>query len=75
MHNLSRTVLDDTIEMTLRSTRLSDERKAGLLLRLRRIRDGFCDREIRCAGCPARCVCEDLVRQVFAGTVRDRPAG
>ncbi len=75
MHNLSRTVLDDTIEMTLRSTRLNDERKAGLLRRLHLIRDGFCDREIRCADCPARCACEDLVRRVFAGNVRDRSAG
>lgn len=75
MHNLSRAVLDDTIEMTLRSGRLSDEQRAGLLQRLRLVRDGFCENGVRCADCPARCACEDLVRQAFAGDVSKRRVG
>ena len=75
MRNLSRAVFDDAIEMTLRSARLSDEQKAGLLQRLHQVRDGFCDQGARCADCPARCACEDLVRQAFAGGGPRRMAG
>ncbi|PWC56233.1 hypothetical protein [Azospirillum sp. TSO22-1] len=67
MRNLSRAVFDDAIEMTLRSDRLSDAQKAGLLARLREIRDGFCDKGAECDHCPARCACEELVRRAFAG--------
>ncbi|HYH37834.1 MAG TPA: hypothetical protein VD860_06400 [Azospirillum sp.] len=74
MRNLSRAVFDDAIEMTLRSGRLSDAQKAGLLERLREIRDGFCDKGTECGACPARCACEDLVRRAFAGEP-DRLAG
>jgi hypothetical protein len=75
MRNLSRAVLDDAIEMTLRSGRLSDEQRVGLLQRLRQVRDGFCEKCMRCADCPARCACEDLVRQAFAGDVSKRRVG
>jgi len=75
MRNLSRAVFDDAIEMTLRSARLSEEQRAGLLERLRGLRDGFCDRDAQCGSCPARCACEDLVRRAFAGGEPDRMAG
>ena len=75
MRNLSRAVFDDAIEMTLRSTRLNDEQKAGLLQRLRRVRDGFCEVGQACAACPERCVCEDLVREAFAAGAARRMAG
>lgn len=67
MRNLSRAVFDDAIEMTLRSDRLSDTQKAGLLGRLRAIRDGFCEMGAECGACSVRCACEELVRQAFAG--------
>ncbi|HYG89818.1 MAG TPA: hypothetical protein VD978_26595 [Azospirillum sp.] len=67
MRTLSREVLDDAIEMTLRSERLPEEQKAGLIRRLQLIRDGFCNSGGRCDGCAARCTCEELVRRTFAG--------
>lgn len=75
MRNLSRAVLDDAIEMTLRSGRLSDEQRDGLLQRLRLVRDGFCETGVQCADCPARCACEDLVRRTFAGNALKRRVG
>ena len=75
MRNLSRAVFDDAIEMTLRSARLSDEQKAGLLERLRGLRDSFCDQGVQCGSCPARCACEDMVRRAFAGGEPRRKAG
>ena len=75
MRNLSRAVFDDAIEMTLRSERLSDAQKAGLLQRLRQVRDGLCDPGAQCAACPRRCACEDLVREAFAGPEAKRGTG
>ena len=67
MRILTKAVFNDAIEMTLRSGRLSDEQRVGLLRRLRLVRDGFCETGCQCADCPARCACEELVRQAFAG--------
>ncbi|WP_448190267.1 hypothetical protein [Azospirillum sp. sgz301742] len=75
MRNLSRAVFDDAIEMTLRSGRLSDEQRVGLLQRLRLVRDGFCDKGVQCADCPERCACEDLVRRAFAAGASKRRFG
>ena len=75
MRNLSRAVFDDAMEMTLRSERLSDAQKADLIGRLRRVRDGLCDERTGCAGCPERCACEDLVREVFGDGAARRLAG
>ena len=67
MRTLSKAFFDDAIEMTLRSGRLSDDQRVGLLRRLRLVRDGFCEKGVQCADCSARCACEDLVRQAFSG--------
>jgi len=67
MRTLSRLVLDDAIEMALRSERLAEEQKAGLVQRLLLIRERFCDQGACCDTCEARCTCEVLVRQAFSG--------
>lgn len=75
MRILTKAIFDDAIEMTQRSGRLSDEQRVGLLRRLRLVRDGFCEKGVQCADCPAHCACEDLVRQAFAGDAAKRRGG